>query len=72
MALHGLGELIVRPPDVHEDFDTAKLSFGWTARQLGAPFRVTLATMWSVEIPQCDQDAFLELARECAKNHSWR
>lgn len=59
--------MIVRPTDVHENSDRARLGVGLAAEALGIRCDLRLMTQWLVKIDPKDGKAFLELARECAK-----
>ncbi len=59
--------MIIRPTDINDDPDRAKLGFVAAAQALEVEFNCALTTMWRVEIDPKDQKAFLELARESCR-----
>jgi len=61
--------MIIRPGDVHEDHDRARLGVGLAAEALGVECDLRLMTQWRVKIDVADGPAFLGLAREEATKH---
>lgn len=59
--------MIVRPGEIHENHDRARLGVGLAAEALGVQCDLRLMTQWLVKIDPKDGKAFLELARECAE-----
>ena len=60
--------MIIRPGDVHENFDKAGLGTGLAAEALGIECDLRLMTMWKVDVDGNDAKTFLEFAREFANN----
>ena len=60
--------MIIRPQDVHENFDRAKLGVGLAAEALDIKCNLQLTTMWKIEVEAKDAKTFLEFAREFANN----
>jgi hypothetical protein len=60
--------MIIRPGDVHENFDRAKLGVGLAAEALGIKCNLQLMTMWKVDVDGNDAKTFIEFAREFANN----
>lgn len=59
--------MIIRPSEVHEDWDRAFLGVGLAAEALGIECSLKLKTQWLVKIDGNERQAFIELARECAE-----
>jgi len=60
--------MIIRPSEVHENHDKARLGVGLAAEALGVECDLRLMTQWLVKADAKDRGAFLELARECAES----
>jgi hypothetical protein len=58
--------MIVRPGEIHEDTDRARLGVGLAAKALGIQCDLRLMSQWLVKIDGNEREPFLELARECA------
>ena len=56
--------MIIRPTDVHEDYDVALAGVIEAARALGIKCNCTLASQWLVNMDGNERASFLELARE--------
>ena len=59
--------MIIRPSEVHDNPERARLGVGLAAEALGIPCDCRLASAWFVKINSNECDAFLERARECAQ-----
>ena len=59
--------MIVRPFEIHENHDKARLGVGLAAEALGVECDLRLTTQWLVKIEAKDGKAFIELAKECAR-----
>jgi len=60
--------MIIRPSDVHENHDKARLGVMQAAKILGIECNCNLQMQWLVKIDGNDLSAFLELAREAAEH----
>jgi hypothetical protein len=56
--------MILKPTDIHDDPDKAKLGFVRAATALGVGFNCNLTTLWKVEIDEKERKAFVTLAQE--------
>ena len=59
--------MIIRPTDIHEDTDKARLGFVQAAKELGVEFNCHLTTMWKIDLTPAEVAVFLELARESCR-----
>jgi len=59
--------MIIRPSEVHDDPERARLGVGLAAEALGIECNLKLSTQWLVKVNGDERVAFLELARECAE-----
>ena len=59
--------MIIRPSEIHEEPDRARLGVGRAAETLGVECDLRLASMWRVKLGDEDRQAFLEIAREEAQ-----
>jgi hypothetical protein len=59
--------MVIRPGEVHENPERARLGVGLAAETLGVKCSLTLQTMWLVQLAESDRKAFIDLARECAE-----
>ena len=58
--------MIIRPTEVHENWDRAYLGVGLAAEALGIECNLKLHSQWLIKIDSKDLSTFLELAREAA------
>lgn len=58
--------MIIRPSDVHENWDRALLGVLQIAKDLGVECQCKLKSQWIVKIDGNERETFLELAREAA------
>ncbi len=56
--------MIIRPTDVHENYDVALAGVSAAARALGIEFNCSLMSLWLIKIDGDERASFLELARE--------
>ena len=56
--------MLIRPSDIHEDWDKARIGFLRAAVSLGLNFNASLMSMWKLEIKDNELATFLELAKE--------
>ncbi len=60
--------MIIRPAEVHENSDKARLGVGLACEALDLKCDMRLQTMWVVTgIDGNDVKTFIEMARECAE-----
>jgi len=58
--------MIIRPSEVHENWDKALMGVLQTAKDLGIECNCKLHSQWLVKIDGNERETFLELAREAA------
>ena len=62
--------MIIRPSEVHDDPERARLGVGLAAEALGIECNMKLQSQWLVKIDGNERQAFIELARECARGEA--
>jgi hypothetical protein len=60
--------MIIKPGDVHDNPEKARLGVGLAAEAFGIECNLKLQTMWMVKVDGNDLKSFLEFAREFANN----
>jgi len=58
--------MIIRPTEVHENWDKALMGVLQTAKDLGIECNCKLSSQWLVKIDGNERETFLALAREAA------
>lgn len=56
--------MLIRPTDINEDCDKARIGFIRAAVGLGVNFNASLMSMWKLEIKDSELSTFLEIARD--------
>lgn len=59
--------MVIRPADIHEDSDKARLGVGLACEALGILCNLKLSSQWLVDINGNERATFIELAREAAQ-----
>jgi len=59
--------MVIRPADIHEDSDKARLGVGLACEALGVRCELKLASLWLVKIHHEERETFIALAREAAE-----